>query len=50
MVALLLLTRRRDVMGLMATGRGTMALAWVAVAATVVLNAMLLADAAGLRV
>jgi manganese transport protein len=50
MIALLLLTRRRDVMGLMATGRATMALAWVAVAATIGLNAVLLADTVGLRV
>ena len=48
MVALLLLTRRRDVMGAMATGPWTMVVAWVAVVATVVLNGVLLADLAGL--
>jgi len=48
MVALLLLTRRRDVMGAMATGPWTMVVAWVAVVATIVLNGVLLADLAGL--
>jgi manganese transport protein len=50
MVALLLLTRRRDVMGLMATGPAMMALSWVAVAATIALNAVLLADTVGFSV
>jgi len=48
MVALLLLTRRRDVMGAMVTGPLMMVVAWVAVMATVGLNGVLLADLAGL--
>jgi manganese transport protein len=48
MVALLLLSRRRDVMGAMVAGRGMLALAWMATAATLGLNAVLLAGTAGL--
>ena len=42
MVALLVLTRRRDVMGVMATGPVTLAAAWLATLATLALNAALL--------
>ena len=49
-VALLLLSRRRDVMGEMVTGRGVMALAWVATAGTVALNLVLLGSILGLIV
>ena len=48
MVALLLLSRRRDVMGEMATGPGIMALAWTATVATVALNLVLLGSMLGL--
>ena len=48
MLALLLLSRRRDVMGAMVTGRGTMALAWLAAAATLGLNLVLLDGVLGL--
>lgn len=48
MVALLLLSARRDVMGAMVTGRFMLATAWVATAATVTLNAVLLAGLLGL--
>ena len=47
MVALLLLTRRRDVMGVFRSGRWVMAGAWVALGVIVVLNAVLLGDLAG---
>ncbi len=47
MVALLVLTARRDVMGEMATGRAMLGLAWLATGATLVLNAALLANLAG---
>ena len=47
MVALLLLTRRRDVMGAMATGPWVMAAAWVATAATLGLNGVLLVETLG---
>ena len=47
MIALLILTSRRAVMGAMVTKPAMLALAWVAVAATIALNAVLLADAAG---
>ena len=47
MVALLVLTRRPDVMGEMVTGRAMLALAWMATLATLALNAVLLADTAG---
>ena len=42
MVALLLLTRRRDVMGVMATGPLMLSAAWVATVATLALNGALL--------
>ncbi len=48
MVALLLLSRRADVMGTMVAGRGLLALAWTATLATLGLNAVLLANVAGL--
>jgi manganese transport protein len=48
MIALLLLTRRRDVMGDFVTGRGTQALAWAASGVVLVLNALLLAQTAGI--
>ena len=44
MVALLLLSRRREVMGEMTPGRGLLALSWIAAAATLVLNAGLLVN------
>ena len=47
MVALLLLSRRRDVMGAMAPARWVVGLAWAAAAATLGLNAVLLAGQAG---
>ena len=43
MVALLLLTRRADVMGEMVTGPWVLALAWIATLATLALNCVLLA-------
>ena len=43
MVALLLLTRRRDVMGAMATGPWMLGIAWMATLATLGLNGVLLA-------
>ena len=48
MVALLLLSRRRDVMGDMVAGRWMMALAWGATAATLALNLVLLGSVLGL--
>jgi manganese transport protein len=48
MIALLLLSRRRDVMGAMAAGRGMLALASVATLATIALNVALLADTLGI--
>jgi manganese transport protein len=50
MIALLLLSRRRDVMGTMAAGRGMLALAVAATGATILLNACLLADTMGLPI
>jgi manganese transport protein len=50
MIALLVLSGRRDVMGAMATGRLTMALAVAATLATLALNGLLLAELAGLGV
>jgi manganese transport protein len=47
MVALLLLSRRRDVMGEMVARRGMLALAWVAAAATLGLNLVLLGGVLG---
>ncbi len=47
MVALLLLTRRRDVMGVMATGPIMLSAAWLATFATLALNAALLWGMAG---
>jgi manganese transport protein len=48
MIALLVLSRRRDVMGAMAASRLTMTLAIAATAATLALNALLLAETLGL--
>jgi len=48
MIALLVLSRRRDVMGAMAASRLTMTLAIAATAATLALNALLLAETPGL--
>ncbi len=48
MVALLVLTRRRDVMGEMVTGKLMLGCAWLATLATLALNVVLLADTAGL--
>ena len=48
MVALLLLSGRRDVMGAMVAGRGILAVAWVAAAATLALNLVLLGGLLGL--
>jgi manganese transport protein len=50
MVALLLLSRRRDVMGALAAGRGMLVLAVAATGATILLNACLLADTLGLPI
>ena len=47
MVALLLLTRRADVMGEMVTGPWVLAVAWVATLATLALNGVLLAGLGG---
>ncbi len=47
MVALLLLTRRADVMGEMVTGPWVLALAWMATLATLALNGVLLAGLGG---
>ncbi len=47
MVAMLLLTRRADVMGEMVTGPWVLALAWVATLATLALNCVLLAGLGG---
>ncbi len=47
MVALLLLTRRTDVMGEMVTGPWVLALAWGATLATLALNCVLLAELGG---
>jgi manganese transport protein len=49
MIALLVLSRRRDVMGAMATGPAMMTLAVAATGATLALNALLLAQTVGLR-
>ncbi len=48
MVALLMLSRRRDVMGAMAPGGWLMGVAWVAAAGTLGLNVVLLAGQVGL--
>jgi len=48
MIALLILSARRDVMGAMAAGKGIMALAIAATSATLGLNALLLAQTVGL--
>jgi len=48
MIALLVLSRRRDVMGAMATGPAVMALACAATVATLALNALLLAETLGI--
>jgi manganese transport protein len=50
MIALLVLSRRRDVMGAMAASTLTMALAIAATCATLGLNALLLAETIGLPI